>query len=102
MDLERHLHAPSFFRNSRFLRVILHNAWQMDAALAHRGCGPRSCRDDIPYLGRAQTRDTKGLMLTIALPRGKSLEQRTLDLFEKAHINVHREGDALEFRGTLS
>jgi ATP phosphoribosyltransferase len=38
-------------------------------------------------------------MLTIALPRGKSLEQRTLDLFEKAHINVHREGDALEFPG---
>jgi len=37
MDLERHLHAPSFFRNSRFLRIILHNAWQIDAALDHRG-----------------------------------------------------------------
>jgi ATP phosphoribosyltransferase len=99
MDLERHLLAPSFFRNSRFLRIILHNAWQIDAALDHRGAVRVLVGTTSHIWVGHETRDTKGLMLTIALPRGKSLEQRTLDLFEKAHINVHREGDALEFPG---
>jgi ATP phosphoribosyltransferase len=39
-------------------------------------------------------------MLTIALPRGKSLEHRTLELFGQARINVRREGDSVEFPGT--
>jgi hypothetical protein len=102
MDLERHLLAPSFFRNSRFLRIILHNAWQIDAALDHRGAVRVFVGTTSHIWVGHETRDTKRLVLTIALPRGKSLEQRTLDLFEKAQINVHREGDALEFRGTLS
>jgi ATP phosphoribosyltransferase len=39
-------------------------------------------------------------MLTVALPRGKSLEQRTLELLSQARITVRREGDAIDFPGT--
>ncbi len=38
-------------------------------------------------------------MLTVALPRGKSLEQRTLELFRQARITVRREGDSIDFPG---
>lgn len=39
-------------------------------------------------------------MLTFALPRGKSLEHRTLELFGQARIAVQREGDSVQFPGT--
>jgi len=39
-------------------------------------------------------------MLTVALPRGKSLEQRTLELLSQARITVRREGDSIDFPGT--
>src|SRR5205085_10258947 len=57
--------------------------------------------DFFPYLWRARRwRVTRDFMLTIALPRGKSLEHRTLELFGQARINVRREGDSVEFPGT--
>ena len=39
-------------------------------------------------------------MLKVALPRGKSLEHRTLELLSQARITVRRQGDLAHFPGT--
>src|SRR5882724_7386171 len=71
----------------------------MDAGLNLR-CTWRVPRDLLAFGGGHSDPGTRELMLTVALPRGKSLEHRTLELFGNARISIRREGDSVGFPGT--